>query len=232
MVKSYKFAPSILFMQKFELDEFKALDLSAYAVVDARKSELFTDGFIAASVSIPFGENFINSIQELISADVKILLVADEADIASMLRAVKNSGVSNITGYLAGGFEAWLNGGNKFDMLIGIDADEFAIDYQFDEFYLVDTRDRDEYEKGHVEDAESIALIDLEPLLVEMDTQDIYYLYGETAAEAVTAGSLLKRNGFQRVRPVTADYNAIKAAGVPMFAPKKKGNSSSQHSDD
>jgi len=214
-------------MQKFEWNELNALDLSGYAIVDARKPEIFTDGFIEDSVSIPFGDNFIDSLQELISADIKVIVVAGESDIPAIVKTVKGSGLSNIVGYLAGGFDAWLKASNKFDMLIGIDPDEFAIDYQFDEFYLVDVRDKDDFEKGHVEDAENIALIDLEPLLIEMETKDIYYLYGNTAAEAMTAASLLKRNGFERVRPVAADYAAIKATGIPLFAPKKKGNTSS-----
>jgi len=212
-------------MRKFELTEFRALDLGGYAIVDARKSEVFADGFIVESVSIPFGDNFINILEELISPELKTLIIAADTDIPAILKAVKGSGLNNIVGYLNGGFEAWIAGGNKFDMLVSIDADEFAIDYQFDEFYLVDIRDKDEFEKGHVEDAESIALIDLEPLLIEMDTKDLYYLYGETADDAITAGSLLKRNGFHRVRPVAAGYEAIKASGVPLFAPKKKGNS-------
>ena len=214
-------------MQKFEWEELKALDLSGYAIVDARKPEIFTDGFIEDSVSIPFGDNFIDSLQELISADIRVIIVADEVNIPAIVKAVKGSGANNVAGYLAGGYEAWISGGNKFDMLISIDPDEFAIDYQFDEFYLVDVRDKEDFEKGHVEDAENIALIDLEPLLIEMETKDSYYLYGNTAAEATTAASLLKRNGFDRVRPVAADYEAIKATGIPLFAPKKKGNSSS-----
>ena len=218
-------------MQKFEWNELNALDLSGYAIVDARKPEIFTDGFIEDSVSIPFGDNFIDSLQELISADIKVIVVAGESDIPAIVKTVKGSGLSNIVGYLAGGFDAWLKAGNKFDMLIGIDPDEFAIDYQFDEFYLIDVRDKEDFEKGHVEDAENIALIDLEPLLIEMETKDIYYLYGNTAAEAMTAASLLKRNGFERVRPVAADYAAIKATGIPLFAPKKKGNSSSTNAE-
>lgn len=214
-------------MQKFELNEFEALDLSGYALVDTRKPEVFAEGFIAESVSIPFGESFIDSLQELISADLKIILVADESDLVSILKTVKGSGISNVAGYLAGGFEAWQKEDNEFDLLISIDADEFALDYQFDEFYLIDLRDKEDYNKGHVEDAENIALIDLEPLLIEMDTQDLYYLYGQTVTEAITAASLLKRNGFHRIRSVAADYNTLKATGIPMFAPKKKGNSSS-----
>jgi len=227
MAKCYNFAPQFFCMQKFELAEFKALDLSGYALVDTRKPEVFAEGFIEGSVSIPFGEGFVDSLQELISPELKVLVIAEEAEIASILKAIKGSGMSNVTGYLADGFEAWQKEANRFDLLISIDADEFALDYQFDEFYLIDLRDREDYEKGHVEDAENITLIDLEPLLIEMDTAELYYLYGNTAAEAITAASLLKRNGFHRIRSVAAEYNTLKAAGIPMFVPKKKGNSSS-----
>jgi rhodanese-related sulfurtransferase len=158
-----------------------------------------------------------------------VLLVAGESDIPALIKAIKGSGLNNVKGYLAGGYEVWLQAGNKFDMLISIDADEFAIDYQFDEFFLIDLRDKEDFEKGHVEDAENIALSDLEPLLAEMEAQDMYYLYGETAAQAVTAGSLLKRNGFQRLRAVAAGYNTLEAAGIPMFKPKKKRGTSSEY---
>ena len=212
-------------MQKFELNEFRALDLNGYVLADTRQPEVFADGFIEESVSVPFTENFIDDLQEVISNELKVLLVADEADVPAIIKAVKGSGLSNIKGYLAGGFAAWQAAGNKFDMLISIDAGEFAIDYQFDEFYLIDLRDREDFEKSHVEDAENIALVDLEPLLIEMEAQDIYYLYGETPAQAVTAASLLKRNGFQRLRAVAAGFGQLEAAGIPVFKPKKKRGS-------
>ena len=216
-------------MQKFELNEFRALDLSGYVIVDTRKPGIFAEGFIEESVSIPFTDNFINTLPEVISSELKVLLVAGESDIPALIKAIKGSGLNNVKGYLAGGYEVWLQAGNKFDMLISIDADEFAIDYLFDEFFLIDLRDKEDFEKGHVEDAENIALSDLEPLLAEMEAQDMYYLYGETAAQAVTAGSLLKRNGFQRLRAVAAGYNTLEAAGIPMFKPKKKRGTSSEY---
>ncbi len=218
-------------MQKFELKEFMALDLAGHAIVDTRKSEVFVDAFIEGSVSIPFNDNFINALSELISTDLKVLIIAEEGDIPGLVKTLRGSGLANIEGYLAGGFDAWQSAGNKFDMLVSIDIDEFGIDYQFDEFYLIDLRSKEDFEKDHVEDAENISLIDLEPLLVEMEASDIYYLYGETAEQAITAGSLLKRNGFQRLRPVAADYEAIKAAGIPMFSAKKKGGSNSKNTD-
>ncbi len=219
-------------MQKYELTEFQALDLSGYVIVDTRKSEVFTEAFIEDSVSIPFNDNFITGLTELISDDQKVLIIADESEIAAIVKAVKGSGLNHIKGYLAGGFEAWLNAGNKFDLMISIDADEFAIDYQFDEFYLIDLRDKEAFESSHLEDAENIALVDLEPVLIEMEAADLYYLYGETTAQAITAGSLLKRNGFQRLRPVAADFETIKTAGMPLFTAKKKGKSNPKNTED
>ena len=114
-------------MHKFELDEFRALDMAGYVIADTRKPEIFAEGFIEQSVSIPFNENFINNLEELISSDLSVIIVADESDIPAIVKAVKGSGMDNIKGYLAGGYNAWANAGHKFDMLISIDADEFAI---------------------------------------------------------------------------------------------------------
>jgi hydroxyacylglutathione hydrolase len=216
-------------MHKFELPEFKALDLGGYIIVDARKSEIFAEGFIEDSISIPFTDDFIDVLSELVSDDLKVLLVADEADIPALVKMVKGSGLNNIKGYLAGGYEAWISVHDKYDMIIGIDADEFAIDYQFDEFYLIDLRLKEDFQKGHIEDAENIALNDLESLLVEMENQEMYYLYGETAAQAISAASILKRNGFQRLRAVTTAYGDLEGAGIPMFKPRKKDGPSAKH---
>jgi len=91
-------------MKKYELNEFKALDLSGYAIADTRKPEIFVNGFIEDSVSIPFDDSFTDTLQELISADLKVMIVADEADVAAIVKTVKSSGLNNIAGYLAGGF--------------------------------------------------------------------------------------------------------------------------------
>ena len=213
-------------MHKIELDEFKRLSAKGHAIIDTRKSEVFIEGFIKGSVSIPFTENFLVAIDDLISPDLKLLLVADDNDLLEVLKVLKGSGLDNVAGYLDGGYDAWINAGNKFDLIITVDEEELAIDYKFDEFYLVDLRSREEFEKEHVEDAENIALIDVEQIIVDAENDLNYYLYGSTATEAVTAASLFKKNGFHRLRAVMADYEKIKATGIPLFVQKKKEKSS------
>ncbi len=209
-------------MQLFDASRFKALIEEGYTVIDTRPPAIFCDGFIAESLSIPFNDNFITTLDELTEAGQKLLLIADEADRAAVAKAIKAAGTTSPEGLLNGGFEAWAKAGYEIDLLIAIEADEFAMDYQFDEFYLVDIRSKEEYAKEHAEDAENIVLNDLEQILTEFETADSYYVYGNTAAEAVTAASVFKRLGFNRVRAVAADYETIKASNIPFFTAKKK----------
>lgn len=209
-------------MQAFEAAAFKQLIEDGYAVVDTRKPEIFCEGFIEDSLSIPFNEGFVDALDELTEPGQKILIVADEADIAPITKTLKAAVVVNAEGFLQGGFDAWQNAGYKTDMLIAIDTDEFAIDYQYDEFYLVDVRSKEDYAQECIEDSENIVLNDLEQILIEFETNDSYYIYGNTVTEAVTAGSVFKRIGFNRVRVVAADFETLKKSGIPVFSQKKK----------
>jgi len=215
-------------MNLLELNRVKELIAQGYAVVDTRKSEIFCEGFIEDSISIPFNENFIDTLNELTETGQLVLIVADESEVPAISKALKDSGTQNIEGFLQGGFDTWKNAGSKVDMLIAIDADEFAIDYKHDEFYLVDVRSKEDFAKEHAEDAENIELSDLDQIILEFETGDSYYVYATNSNEAITAGSIFKRAGFNRIRVVAADYETIKAAGIPLFVQKKKENSSSK----
>ena len=99
-----------------------------------------------------------------------------------------------------------------------------AMDYQYDEFYLVDTRSKADFAKEHVEDSENIALVDLEQIITALEEDHMYYVYGNSAKDAITAASIFKKNGIHRVRAVTADFAAIKAGKIPVFVQKKGAN--------
>ncbi len=218
-------------MNAIEYSQFKELIAQGCVIVDTRKPEVFCESYIKGSVSIPFNENFVDAFDELTEPDQKILLITEETEAAAIAKTLKAAGTENAEGFLQGGFDVWKNADNKIDMLITIDADEFKIDYQFDEFFLIDVRSKEEFAKDHAEDAENIALNDLEQILIEFEPGDSYYVYANSITEAVTAGSIFKKIGFNRVRVVAADYETIKKSGIPLFVQKKKENSSSKFSD-
>ena len=208
-------------MKKLALEEFGKLMSDGHLVVDTRISEVFCDGFIKESISIPFSENFIDLFQELIEDSQKVLILSDPDNIDSISKIFRLHVQENVTGYLEGGFETWNNSSRKIDMLIGVDPDEFAIDYNFDEFFLVDVRPADEYKAEHIEDSENIALIDLEQVLIDLDEPGNYYIYANSISEATTAGSIFKRNGFDRARIILSNYATLRESGIPIYKAKK-----------
>jgi rhodanese-related sulfurtransferase len=213
-------------MNLLVIDEFKDLQSRGHVVIDTRQPENFCDGFIKNSLSMQSNENFIATYQELVEDEQKALIVANENEISTIAKTLKNAGIQNVSGFLANGFETWKAAGEKIDMLISIEADEFAIDYLYDEFFLIDVRTKEEYELEHIEDSENLTLNDIEQMLVDLEESNIYYVYANTFAEALTAGSLFKRNGFERVRVVAASLEELKQTKIP-FDKKKKENSPS-----
>jgi rhodanese-related sulfurtransferase len=209
-------------MNLLEKDAFAALLESGCTVIDTRNTELFGMGFIEGAVSVPFGENFVNKLNDLLADDTNVAFVVGAEEFPAVFKAVKAAGINNVKGYYSGDYETWQAEGLPLDVLIVIDAEEFAADYRFDEFYLIDIRPKAEYSLEHAEDSENIALNDLEQYLVDLETGESYYLYSSNAEDAVTAGSLFKKTGFQRVRAVAADLETIKQAGIPWYVPKKK----------
>ena len=210
-------------MKELSLDDFKAANAKNNSViVDSRAPEIFSEGFIVESLSIFLDDNFLSRLHDLIADEQEIIFVCDEGQVAEIDKIVRGAGLTNLVGYLSGGFATWKNSERAVDVLIAIDADEFAMDYQFDEFYLVDVRPIEEFEKEHVEDAESIALTDLVQILAQLEASQSFYIYGSTAAEAVMAGSIFKQYGFQRIRVLTDAYSSLKSTRIPYFVQKKK----------
>ena len=212
-------------MNGIELDEFLSLADNGYVVVDVRQPQIFSQGFLKDAISISNQENFIHVFHELIESDWKVLLIADENEIPFLSKKISSAGITIMHAFLKGEFEPSKIPVKYLDMLITIDAEELRLDYRFDEFYLVDVRSKEEFEIEHLEHAENITLNDLEQLIIDLDIMQSYYVYAGSVAEAVTAGSLFKRYGFNRVKVVTDSFDIIKATGISVVRNKKEKSS-------
>ena len=212
-------------MDFLKTDEIDALQNEGALIIDTRPADVFCLGFLDGAVSVPFNEQFFERLSELFETGSEFVFVTDDAYAANLFKAFKASGLGNAKGYINGDYDTWRDARLAVDILISIEADEFAADYRFDEFYLLDLRSREEYETEHAEDSENIALADVEQMLVDLETDETYYLYGNTAEDAVTAGSLFKRNGFEKVRAVAEPFDTIKKSGVEWYVRKKKDGS-------
>lgn len=209
-------------MTLLELNDFEKLRSESCIVIDTRPSETFSEGFIQDSVSVPLNESFIDTLNDFFEEEQPLLFLAEEKGEEALIKKLREAGRGNVEGILKGGFDAWKNSGGKTDMLILIDADEFAMDYQYDEFFLLDVRSKEAFDEEHAEDAENLFLSEIENTLIEMDESAPYYIYGNGLSEGVTTASFLKQSGFERVRVLNGAFADLKKTNIPFIKKKKK----------
>jgi len=208
-------------MNLLSIEETKSLIADGAWVIDSRPSAIFVQGMIPQSVHVPHSDSFLEYLELLIEPEMKLILLAEAGQEVAISRDLMKTGFANVAGVIDGGYEAWIAAGGKKDIIIDITAEEFELDYSFDEFYLIDLRPEDQYEVDHFEHAENLQLMDIEDSLPDLSADVMYYLYSNTFEDAAFAAALFKKDGFHKLRVVNEGYEALKATKVPVVKKKK-----------
>lgn len=193
-------------------DVKKAID-DGILILDTRREEVFTQGFIPGSVFIGLEGRYAEWAGSLLSFDEPMILVTEIGKEREAVVRLARVGFSKVMGYVEGGFEAWKTAGEPVDLIINVEADELAMDIPFDEnLVVVDVRKPTEFAEGHVKDAVNIPLNDMvDPLnIANLDEQDNIYVHCQGGYRSVIASSLLKRQGLHNLRNVLGGWNKIR----------------------
>jgi len=185
-------------------------------ILDTRISTVFTEGFIPNSISIGLEGRFAEWAGNLLPFDQSILLVTEPGKEKESIIRLARVGYEKFEGYLAGGYTAWVEAGEKYDMIVDVEADELAMDIPFDpNLVVIDVRKETEYADGHVSVAINIPLNDLIDPASMANLEDTHNMYVHCAGgyRSVIALSLLKRQGFHNLRNVIGGFQQIKLLG-------------------
>jgi len=193
--------------------EFKNKIDEGYLVLDTRKEDEFTNGFIPGSVFIGLEGRFAEWAGSLLSFEKHIVLVTPFGREEETIIRLARVGFDKVSGFLQGGFEAWQNAGEKIDLVIDIEADELAMDLPFDENLLVlDVRKPNEFSEGHVKNAMNLPLAEMADVaqIAMLEEDQNIYIHCEAGYRSVIAASLLKRQGYQNLRNILGGWAKIK----------------------
>jgi hydroxyacylglutathione hydrolase len=182
-------------------------------LLDTRKAEVFTQGFVPGSIFIGLEGRFAEWSGSLLSFTTPIVLVTEPGMEKETIVRMARVGFSNVVGYLEGGFEAWKASGEDIDMIIDVEADELAMDIPFDEHLVVlDVRRPAEYADGHVKDAMNIPLNEMTDVvnIANLEEEQNIYVHCAGGYRSVIAASLIKRQGVHNIRNVVGGWNKIK----------------------
>jgi hydroxyacylglutathione hydrolase len=182
-------------------------------ILDTRRAEVFTQGFVPGSIFIGLEGRFAEWSGSLLSFTTPIILVTEPGMEKETIVRMARVGFSNVVGYLEGGFDAWKAAGEEIDMIIDVEADELAMDIPFDDHLVVlDVRRPAEFADGHVKDAVNIPLNEMTDVvnIANLEEEQNIYVHCAGGYRSVIAASLIKRQGVHNIRNVVGGWAKIK----------------------
>jgi len=198
---------------RLSVAEFKNKMKGDITVLDTRNGDVFIDGFVPGSIFIGLEGRFAEWAGSMVSFDKPILLVSEPGKEEETVIRLARVGFSEFVGFLDGGFDAWQHAGEPIDMVITIEADEFAMDIPHDTKLLaIDVRKETEFAEGHVKGAVNIPLTDLTDtaMIAGLDDDQNLYVYCGGGYRSVIAASLIKKQGIHNLRNIAGGWGKIK----------------------
>lgn len=193
------------------ISDFKALADKDFSLLDTRETGVFTSGFIPGSLFIGPGTKSEEWAKKLLDPRKPLLFISSDDKEVQTFEKFSKAGFK-IEGFLAGGYKAWEEDGEKIDLIIDIEADELAIDIPFDpNLTVLDVRRYGEFAEGHLQNAINLPLeemVDIAQIADFEENQNIY-IHSGSGYRSVIAASLLKRQGYHNLRNVAGGWIQI-----------------------
>jgi hydroxyacylglutathione hydrolase len=196
-----------------------ALDGDAL-LIDARDAVEHADAHIPGSVSIPSGSSFGTWLGWVVEPDRPLILLLDDPeDRDDLVRQALRIGYEQVVGYLAGGFEAWRQGGLPTESTGRLTVEELARRLAAggrDAPLVIDVRQASEFVAGHVPGSVHIRGGDLPSRLSDLPRDRPIATICASGYRSSIAASLLRRAGFQDVSWVANGLPSWQSCGLPV----------------
>ena len=206
-------------------DEFiQVAEESEALILDVRDPQTFAAGFVPGAVNIGIKGQFAPWVGTLIT-DIKqpILIVADINAEEEAITRLARVGYDNTIGYLAGGFEAWVEAKKEHEEIVSVSPEEFVELVDETELKVLDVRKPSEFNNGHVEGAISAPLDFINESMKLIDPEETYLVHCAGGYRSMIFTSILRARGFENLIDVAGGFGKIKEVeGVKLT----EGNSS------
>lgn len=184
--------------------------------IDIRTAEHFACGHPPGALHVDLhGSAFATRVGFVAPPDRPLLLIVEGAtDLAEACVQLSVVGYDQVAGFLAGGIEAWQVAGLPRATVEQLSVAQLR--QRQSDLSILDVRDPDEWEAGHLAGALHLPFPVIAEHLGEFDaTQQLAVICG-SGQRSMIAIAVLQRHGFSAVSNVVGGMQAWEAAGLPQ----------------
>ena len=186
-------------------------------VVDVRTELQFDEAHLAGSVSVTaLRAGFGSRLAWLVERGQSVVIVGrDDEEARAAVKLAAAVGVERVAGYLHGGMTAWREERRTVERTPRLTVEE--LHERWDGLQVLDVRERDEWDSGHIPDSVHMPYHDLHAVPDGIDARRPVAVICGSGQRAAVGASLLRRHGASDVyHVVDGGVPAWRRAGFPV----------------
>lgn len=205
-------------LRKLSPPELKSQMEQGVPAVDVRPGDPFAAGHVPGSINIALSGQFATWAGTLLGLSARPVLIADtEQQIDEARMRLARVGIEEVSGYLAGGLEAWKGAGFSVSDMPQLTVQELHARLQSNGLRVLDVRREGEWQAGHLAGADWWPLDKFKSALPRLEKQAPVAIHCKSGYRSMIACSLLKRAGYD-VSNVIGGFDAWQQANLPLEA--------------
>lgn len=173
-------------------DVFPSLD-NARIAFDLRSKEAFHGGHTEGTINIPYNQNFINQIGWYLDYENSIDLIGDKSTVEQATHTLQLIGFDNVAGYRL----------PKSEILT---QSIYSVDMTGKEEYILDVRNEEEWNNGHLDQAVNIPHGKLLNENIPFNKEDKIYVHCQSGVRSSIAVGILENKGYENVVNIREGY--------------------------
>ncbi|GGB82893.1 persulfide dioxygenase-sulfurtransferase CstB [Staphylococcus nepalensis] len=163
---------------------------------DLRSKEAFHGGHAQGTINIPYNHNFINQIGWYLDYDKDIDLIGDKATVEEAVHTLQLIGFENVAGY-------------RLPQTTIMTSSIHSADMTGKETHVLDVRNDEEWNQGHLEQAVNIPHGKLLSAEIPFDKNDKIYVHCQSGVRSSIATGILEYRGFTNIVNVREGYQDL-----------------------
>ena len=173
-------------------DVFPSLD-NVRIAFDLRSKEAFHGGHTEGTINIPYNKNFINQIGWYLDYENSIDLIGDKSTVEQAAHTLQLIGFDNVAGYRLPKSET-------------LTQSIHSVDMTGKEEYILDVRNEEEWNNGHLDQAVNIPHGKLLNENIPFNKEDKIYVHCQSGVRSSIAVGILENKGFENVVNIREGY--------------------------